>query len=98
MVKSRDFLSMCGNLASKTVVLTGARQLMERFERAQVLNWDGPVNRAVLLRQSWNPAATLLVFDEIHKMPAWKSWLKCLAPPRDQHITGVLRVAAATGG
>ena len=38
-------------LARKTVVLTGARQvgkttlarqLMERFVRAKVLNWDGP--------------------------------------------------------
>jgi uncharacterized protein len=43
------------------VVLTGARQvgkttlarqLRERFERAQYLNWDVPVDRAVLLRQS----------------------------------------------
>jgi predicted AAA+ superfamily ATPase len=68
------------DLACKTVVLTGARQvgkttlarqLMERFERAQYLNWDVPVDRAVLLRQSWNPAATLLVLDEIHTMPAW---------------------------
>ena len=73
------------DLSRKTVVLTGARQvgkttlarqLMERFERAQVLNWDVPVDRAVLLRQSWNPAARLLVLDEIHKMPHWKSWLK----------------------
>jgi len=76
---------LLGDLACKTVVLTGARQvgkttlarqLMERFERAQYLNWDVPSDRAVLLRQSWNPAARLLVLDEIHKMPEWKSWLK----------------------
>lgn len=33
-------------LDRKTVVLTGARlparQLMERLDRAQTLNWDGP--------------------------------------------------------
>jgi len=66
------------DLAGKTVVLTGARQvgkttlarqLMERIKRAQYLNWDVPVDRAVLLRQSWNPAATLLVLDEIQKCP-----------------------------
>ena len=54
------------DLARKTVVLTGARQvgkttlawqLMERFGPAQYLNWDVPVDRAVLLRQSWNPGA-----------------------------------------
>jgi hypothetical protein len=49
---------------------------MEQFEPAQYLNWDGPADRAVLLRQWWNPGATLLVLAEIHKMPAWKSWLK----------------------
>ena len=51
---------MLRDLSRKTVVLTGARQvgkttlarqLMERFDRAQVLNWDVPVDRAVLLRQ-----------------------------------------------
>jgi predicted AAA+ superfamily ATPase len=49
------------DLANKTVVQTGARQvgkttlarqLIERFVRAQYLNWDVPVDRAVLLRLS----------------------------------------------
>jgi predicted AAA+ superfamily ATPase len=93
------------DLACKTVVLTGARQvgkttlarqLMERFERAQYLNWDVPVDRAVLLRQSWNPAATLLVLDEIHKMPAWKSWLKGVIdaklPAQSLLVTGSARM------
>jgi predicted AAA+ superfamily ATPase len=58
LVVSRDFLpvrwiwsDVQRYLARKTVVLTGARQvgkttlarqLMERFERAQALIWDGP--------------------------------------------------------
>lgn len=49
---------------------------MEQFEPAQYLNQYGPADRTVLQRQWWNPGATLLVLDEIHKMPAWKSWLK----------------------
>ena len=49
------------DLANKIVVQTGARQvgkttlarqLIERFVRAQYLNWDVPVDRAVLLRLS----------------------------------------------
>ena len=93
------------DLACKTVVLTGARQvgkttlarqLMERFERAQYLNWDVPTDRAVLLRQSWNPAAKLLVLDEIHKMPAWKSWLKGVIdaklPAQSLLVTGSARM------
>jgi predicted AAA+ superfamily ATPase len=49
---------------------------MERFQPAQYLNWDVAPDRAVLLRQSWNPRASLLAMDEIHKMPDWKNWLK----------------------
>jgi predicted AAA+ superfamily ATPase len=66
------------DLARKAVVLTGARQVgkttlarqvMEGHADPQYLNWDVPADRAVLLRQSWNPRADLLVFDGIHKMP-----------------------------
>jgi len=73
------------DLSRKTVLLTGPRQvgkttlawqLMQHHSAPQHLNWDVGADRAVLLRQSWNPRADLLVFDEIHKMPEWKAWLK----------------------
>ena len=73
------------DLSRKAVVVTGARQvgkttlarqLMEGRNSPQYLNWDVAVDRSVLLRQSWNPRADLLVFDEIHKMADWKVWLK----------------------
>jgi predicted AAA+ superfamily ATPase len=73
------------DLSTKTVVLTGprqvgkttlSRQLMQSFGNAQYFNWDVLADRAVLQRQSWNPRAGLLVMDEIHKMPNWKDWLK----------------------
>jgi len=73
------------DLSTKTVVLTGprqvgkttlSRQLMQSFGNAQYMNWDVLADRAVLQRQSWNPRAGLLVMDEIHKMPNWKVWLK----------------------
>jgi hypothetical protein len=79
------------DLSRKIVMLTGPRQvgkttlardLMATRPDAQYLNWDVPADRAVLLRQSWNPRASLLVFDEIHKMPAWKAWLKGVADAR----------------
>ena len=79
------------DLAAKTVVLTGprqvgkttlSRQLMQSFDRAQYLNWDVLADRVVLQRQSWNPRAGLLVMDEIHKMPNWKAWLKGVADGR----------------
>lgn len=73
------------DLALKTVLLSGARQvgkttlarqIMEAYPQAQYFNWDVPADRAMLNRQSWNPRAGLLVFDEIHKKPEWKAWLK----------------------
>jgi predicted AAA+ superfamily ATPase len=93
------------DLQRKMVLLTGARQvgkttlaraLMPRFEGAQYLNWDVPADRAVLQRQSWSPRSRLLVLDEVHKMPAWKVWLKGVvdgcAPGQAILVTGSARM------
>jgi len=93
------------DLTRKTVVLTGARQvgkttlarqLMERHAAPQYLNWDVAGDRAVLLRQSWNPRADLLVFNEIHKMADWKAWLKGVIDARSEGqallVTGSARM------
>lgn len=72
------------DLAKKMVFLTGPRQvgkttvshrLIEQMG-GQYLNYDVPAERALIIGQRWNPLAPLLVLDEIHKMPAWKVWLK----------------------
>lgn len=80
------------DLRKKIVVLTGPRQvgkttlarnlIVAEAGRSQYLNWDVPSDREVLRRQSWSPAAKLLVLDEIHKMPEWKLWLKGVADAR----------------
>ncbi|MBB4843441.1 putative AAA+ superfamily ATPase [Paucibacter oligotrophus] len=93
------------DLATKAVVLTGprqvgkttlARQLLQTLGPGQYLNWDVPADRAVLNRQSWLPSSRLLVLDEIHKMPGWKSWLKGVidARPPEQAllVTGSARM------
>jgi len=93
------------DLSTKTVVLTGprqvgkttlSRQLMQSFGSAQYLNWDVLADRVVLQRQSWNPRAGLLVMDEIHKMPNWKGWLKGVVDgrPAEQSllVTGSARM------
>ncbi len=79
------------DLARKMVILTGPRQvgkttLARQFvvlhsangeaNPAQYFNWDVPEHRATVQAGRWNRAAPLLVFDEIHKMPDWKTWLK----------------------
>jgi predicted AAA+ superfamily ATPase len=73
------------DLKRKMVLLTGPRQvgkttlsqqLMAALPGSQYLNFDVLAQRAVIQSQSWRQSAPLLVFDEIHKMPDWKSWLK----------------------
>lgn len=73
------------DLGRKLVVLTGARQsgkttlarqLMNGFEPAQYLNWDVPTDRSLIVDHAWSTKARLLVFDEIHKMREWKTFLK----------------------
>ena len=72
------------DLAKKMVFVTGPRQVgkttLSRVllgsETGQYLNYDVADDRAVILSAKWIPQATLLVLDEIHKMPDWKPWLK----------------------
>jgi uncharacterized protein len=93
------------DLDRKMVLLTGprqvgkttlCRQLMERFRPAQYLNWDVPQDRQVLQSQSWSLRARMLAFDEIHKKPNWKSYLKGVvdAKPAGQAlmVTGSARM------
>lgn len=92
------------DLLKKTVFLTGPRQvgktslsrLLMQGQDAQYLNYDVAADRAIVERQSWRPQARLLVLDEIHKMPAWKTWLKGVIdgkPPQQQLlVTGSARM------
>ena len=93
------------DLGRKLVVLTGARQsgkttlarqLMNGFEPAQYLNWDVPTDRSLIVDHAWSPKARLLVFDEIHKMREWKTFLKGAwdgrSPGQAMLVTGSARM------
>lgn len=93
------------DLERKLIVLTGprqvgkttlARRLMGRYASAQYLNWDIADDRAILRRGSWDRGTRLLVMDEIHKMPGWKTWLKGVVdgrePAQAQLVTGSARM------
>ena len=72
------------DLGQKMVFLTGPRQVgkttLSRQLIAQLggqyLNYDVAADRALIVNQRWSPQAPLLVLDEVHKMTAWKAWLK----------------------
>jgi uncharacterized protein len=73
------------DLRKKMVFLTGPRQagkttlsqdLLAQMGGGQYLNYDVFEDRALMERGLWDKRALMLVLDEIHKMPQWKSWLK----------------------
>jgi hypothetical protein len=82
---------IANDLNKKLVILTGprqvgkttlSRQLLTDKDSFQYLNWDISSDRRILQEGSWSQQVPLLIFDEIHKMPNWKIWLKGIADSR----------------
>jgi predicted AAA+ superfamily ATPase len=70
------------DLSRKIVLLTGPRQTGKTTLAKMItssfdyFNYDSGEDRLALLAKSWDRAKTLIIFDELHKMKQWKSWLK----------------------
>ena len=76
--------SLVRDLNEKAVLLSGPRQCGKTtlsktlFKSFEYLNYDFPPDREVLYSQTWNRKVDILIFDELHKMNRWKSWIKGL--------------------
>ena len=74
--------SMRRDLSSKVLLLSGPRQCGKTTmaqalsSDSQYLNYDLAEHRILLQEKSWDRRKQLIVFDELHKMPSWKAWLK----------------------
>lgn len=75
------------DLEKKMVLLTGPRQvgktwiaknILGNFRRTIYLNWDEAGDRTRIREKRWANGTELVVFDELHKMPKWKNYLKGL--------------------
>lgn len=70
------------DLTKKIVLLTGPRQVGKTTLSRMLnpdhdyLNYDNPEHRLALLERSWDRGKALVIFDELHKLKNWKSWLK----------------------
>jgi len=70
------------DLDKKIVILSGPRQVGKTTLSRQLvephvyLNYDSGPDREMIRRLEWDRAASLVIFDELHKMKKWKSWLK----------------------
>jgi len=62
----------------------------------QYLNWDNDEDRAIILNKTWLKASPLVIFDELHKYPHWKQWIKGVYDSRLTHqifaVTGSARL------
>jgi len=94
------------DLSQKMVFVGGPRQVGKTTMAKNILknnhilgryfNWDLDTDRNALLKKHWRDDETLLIFDELHKYPLWKNWIKGLYDSRqDLHqilVTGSARL------
>ena len=70
------------DLERKIVLLSGPRQVgkttlsRQLIEPFVYLNFDSGPDREMIRKLEWDRRARLVIFDELHKMKNWKSWLK----------------------
>jgi len=56
---------------------TLAKYILEKSNtRGRYFNWDYDEDRRDIIQKRWQDQDNLLVFDELHKYPYWKNWIK----------------------
>lgn len=97
--------AILADLGKKMVLLSGPRQagkttlakeIGANFSSSTYLNYDSVHDRKIIEEEGWLPSTELIVFDEIHKMPQWKNYLKGVFDTRAPHqrilVTGSARL------
>jgi predicted AAA+ superfamily ATPase len=82
------FRYILDDLKEKMVWLGGARQVgkttlskqlaTQQYRQFEYLNWDSDRDRQAILKEHWQSSSELIIFDELHKYPHWKQWIKGL--------------------
>lgn len=94
------------DLMKKMVFIGGPRQVGKttlskalchgQFSKGIYFNWDNDEDRRAMLRKEWLADSPLVIFDELHKYPRWKQWIKGIydTKPKNQQyvVTGSARL------
>ena len=78
--------SVLQDLKRKMVFIGGPRQvgkttllkhiLEESYSSGRYFTWDFDEDRQNILSKKWHHDDKLVIFDELHKYPKWKNWIK----------------------
>jgi predicted AAA+ superfamily ATPase len=94
------------DLAKKMVFIGGPRQVGKttlsksfctgKYQNGEYFNWDVSEDRYAILKKQWDQTSPLIIFDELHKYPRWKQWIKGIydsKPSGQQYVvTGSARL------
>lgn len=89
-------------LKKKIVLISGPRQSGKTtlskmgHHHFTYLNFDNENDRKIIREVSWDKKIPLVIFDELHKKPKWKQWLKGIYDKNEYHnnfiVTGSARL------
>lgn len=94
------------DLKTKMVFVGGPRQVGKTtlvrtiadsaYTTSEYYNWDYENDRTIIRKQHWSVDNELIIFDELHKQPRWKQWIKGIydTKPSSQQflVTGSARL------
>lgn len=94
------------DLIKKMVFIGGPRQVgktilskalcHDLFSKNAYFNWDNDEDRQAILKKQWMQDDSLIIFDELHKYPYWKRWIKGVYDTKPTHqqylVTGSARL------
>jgi len=79
--------------AGKTTL---AKEIALKFKSSLYLNYDRLEDRKIIQEEAWSSSVDLIILDEIHKMPNWKTYLKGIYDTKPSHqkilVTGSARL------
>ncbi len=64
-----------------------AKDIAHQFNNPLYLNYDQLEHREIIHHQAWLNDVDLIIFDELHKMPKWKNYLKGIYDTKPDNIT-----------